>query len=341
MNILIAHKVQSARLHRSIARKRCAFLVLCFLLSWGTCRADEGKNPEPKNRMHLTLEGDFLTIGTGENPILRYHYRHVPNKPYVKELFTPAGVNILQDGPPDHPHHHGLMYALTVDGINFWEEKDKAISGIESHREFLAPLLEEKDEASIAGFSERLDWIHPQTRKAMLAEDRTIRVKCRKGEAATQITWTSQLKTPPGVESATLTGTVYHGLGMRFAKAMDKKGEFFRGVPGTIHHGDERLMEANWSAFTASGEDGKVITAAMFNHPANPVQPAIWFAIDPRYNYLSATLGLYEKPMVLTAKDSLTVCYEIMVWDGKIDAEAVEKAYQAWIASETKTGAKH
>ena len=23
---------------------------------------------------------------------------------------------------PDHKHHHGLMFALSVDGVNFWEE---------------------------------------------------------------------------------------------------------------------------------------------------------------------------------------------------------------------------
>ena len=43
-------------------------------------------------------------------------------KPYADQLFSPAGVQVLRDSPLDHKHHHGLMYALAVDGVNFWEE---------------------------------------------------------------------------------------------------------------------------------------------------------------------------------------------------------------------------
>jgi len=320
--------------------KRIIFLSAMMFLVPGTSLAEDEKSLPSNPQMQLVLGKDYLSIGSGNKPILRYHYRQVPNKPYVAELFTPEGINILQDSPPDHSHHHGLMYALTIDGINFWEEKNKETSGIEKHQEFVNSFLDENESRSTAGFTERLDWSHPQTQNALITENRTIQVNCLKEEEATQITWTSRLTTAPGVETATLTGTVYHGLGIRFLKAMDKKGTFFCGAPGQIHHGDERLKEANWSAFTAAA-DGKAITVAMFNHPANPVQPAIWFAIDQRYNYLSATLGLYEKPIVLTPKDALTVCYGIMVWDGNIGSEAVEKACHAWIASTSDMDSGH
>ena len=43
-------------------------------------------------------------------------------KPYIKELTSPKGVNPLRDNIPDHIHHHGLMFAVAVDDVNFWAE---------------------------------------------------------------------------------------------------------------------------------------------------------------------------------------------------------------------------
>ncbi len=54
-------------------------------------------------------------------------------KPYVRELYTLRGENVLRDAPPDHLHHHGLMYAVWVNGINFWEER--GAPGFEQHVE--------------------------------------------------------------------------------------------------------------------------------------------------------------------------------------------------------------
>jgi hypothetical protein len=45
-----------------------------------------------------------------------------PAKPYVRRLYTPGGVNVLRDEVPDHKHHHGLMFAIAAEGVNFWEE---------------------------------------------------------------------------------------------------------------------------------------------------------------------------------------------------------------------------
>ena len=43
-------------------------------------------------------------------------------KPYVKELYSLKGLNLLRDAPHDHLHHHALMYGIRVNGLNFWEE---------------------------------------------------------------------------------------------------------------------------------------------------------------------------------------------------------------------------
>ena len=58
-----------------------------------------------------------------DRPLLLYSMVFTNYKPYVKELRTLGGHNLLLDAPPDHRHHHGLMYAITVNGTNFWEEQ--------------------------------------------------------------------------------------------------------------------------------------------------------------------------------------------------------------------------
>ena len=63
-----------------------------------------------------------VTIRAGNRTLLEYRTTASPAKPYVRELFTPGGVQILRDLVPDHKHHHGLMFALAADGVNFWGE---------------------------------------------------------------------------------------------------------------------------------------------------------------------------------------------------------------------------
>ena len=55
-------------------------------------------------------------------PLLRYAFNPREATPYVAEFSAPGGRNILWDAPSDHLHHHALMYAIKVNGLNFWEE---------------------------------------------------------------------------------------------------------------------------------------------------------------------------------------------------------------------------
>ena len=79
----------------------------------------------------VVVDANSITLQMGDRPVGRYRYSDVPFKPYLQELRTPSGINILRDSPFDHKHHHSLMFAVAVDGVNFWEEKDG--SGREEH----------------------------------------------------------------------------------------------------------------------------------------------------------------------------------------------------------------
>ncbi len=42
-------------------------------------------------------------------------------RPYLFPFYTPAGKNLPQDYPPDHPHHQGICVGQDfINGHNFW-----------------------------------------------------------------------------------------------------------------------------------------------------------------------------------------------------------------------------
>lgn len=251
--------------------------------------------------------------------VLLYVFGGVPFKPYIQELYTPSGINILRDSPSDHKHHHGLMFAVKVNGVNFWEEQ--TAPGTQKH-------IAGKDELprDLEGFTETLQWIGPDGSGVVLEESRTIVAHSVDGAAVSLATWRSSLHGLDGKPAPTYTGTNYNGLGMRFVESMDKGGSFFNadggtGVAGTVG------SKSRWCAYTANA-DGKPVTVAIFDHPANERYPATWYTMDTPFAYLSATLGLDKAPL---QKLDLTLTYGVAAWDGAVTKEQVEEIYQRWL----------
>ena len=285
------------------------------------------------NPMRVVVDVNALSIHNGSDVVLRYPYRDVPFKPYVQQLYTPNGINVLRDAPHDHLHHHALMYAIAVDGVNFWEEQKEP--GRQLHRSFSDVKSSERDNIACAGFTEQLDWINPGNKELMLKETRTIEACELNNAEATFLTWQSRFTVPAGKESVTLSGSHYFGLGMRFLISMDTGGQFRNsaGQAGEVVRGDERIARAKWCAYTAEA-DGKPVTIVMFGHPDNVRDPTYWFTMTKPFAYLSATLNLYREPLKMTSeKPPLVLRYTVAVWDGKVDDSRIEQVYHQWIKS--------
>lgn len=285
--------------------------------------------------MRVATDRDVVYVTSGEQVLMRYRYKDVPYKPYVDQLFSPGGVNILLDAPHDHLHHHALMYAVKADGVNFWEEQQAP--GWQVHRTFGDVKVDTRNDIPFAGFSERLDWVNPSSGESLLAEERTIEASCRADSKVTLLTWQSAFKPADGKESVTLTGAHYHGLGLRFIRSMDAGGEFRNadGKAGTVFRGEERLVRSRWCAYTAKAE-GKQVTVAMFDHPKNERHPATWFTMTAPFAYLSATLNLHEQPLKVVCGEPLTLRYAVAIWEGRAETDEIEKAYEAWTALSRK-----
>ncbi len=312
-------------LARTVNRKgmRMLHAILVFTALTGVLGADEATSK-------IVFTTGTVTITDADRTVLRYRYTGVPYKPYVDLLTTPSGINILRDSPHDHLHHHALMYAIKVNGVNYWEEHDEP--GFQQHSMFSDPAITAAAGNTRCQFGEGLDW--KESKDAELPALSEIREIVSHGvvEGGTLVTWRSHFFSP---EPTTLGGSHYHGLGMRFVESMDQTGAFrFEGdAEGESVRGTEKLTRGNWAAYTAPA-DGKTVTVAMFDHPDNP-RPVLWFTMLEPFSYLSATMNLHRQPMELAPENGqngqIALCYGIALWDGRPEDTKVQVAYEKWM----------
>lgn len=281
-------------------------------------------------RPEIKVEPDAVVVHTDEQVMLRYRYGDVDYKPYVDRFATPGGVNVLRDAPWDHKHHHALMFAVKVDGVNFWEEQPA--HGSQVHRSITEAKVDEERTPPQAGLTDHIEWVEPESGKVLLKERRTIGTCQVPDLGASLLTWESRFELPAGKKSAELTGAHYHGLGMRFLVSMDKGGRFRNaaGEVGEAVRGDESLARARWCAYSANA-DGKPVTVAMFDHPDNPRHPAWWFTMLTPFSYMSATLNLHRDPLKMTGGEPVHLRYGVALWDGGVEDGQVEGLYRRWL----------
>lgn len=260
-------------------------------------------------------DSDTVALGTGAPPPVRYRYAGVPFKPYADVVATPDGRNVVREAPADHKHHHGLMFAIKVNGVNFWEETQGC--GYQRHGGFSRQtdqLLEE-----------RVDWEGPDG-GTLMTETRRLELLSADGQDCTLLSWHALLQAPASA-AATLGGNHYHGLGMRFVASMDKEARFIHpsGAEGESVRGTERLTPGGWCAVTGPVE-GKPVTVAMFcEHPKT-----LWFTMNAPFAYMSATLNLHREPLTIPAGQSMALRFGVAVWDGEVAAEEIQGAMRTW-----------
>ena len=274
--------------------------------------------------LNITVGETVLEVQEGGSPVLQYKYRDVPFKPYALSWFTPKGVNILRDAPEDHKHHHGLMYAIKLGDINFWEETE--VAGRQVHR----ALTNVRVESDRAGFTETIAWLGPESKKTLVSEQRTLTHHATGDAPVRLLTWESVLKGPKAKGEVTLAGSIYYGLGMLFPVFMDKVGtfRFAADETGAFDDGPHHLAQAAWCAYTVADAEHPV-TVAMFSAKENP-RPTLWFTMLEPFSYLAGTFDLSRNPITLKADETLTAQYGLAAWDGEVSEQEIENVYKQW-----------
>lgn len=274
----------------------------------------------------ITITSTSIDFYHFNRKIAEYKYNDVPFKPYIKQLYTPSGLQILEDAPPDHLHHHGIMFAIAVNNVNFWEEKEK--SGTQKHIEFSKIDISSSNEtvtSTIPIFLETLEWKTPSG-DLLLIEKRNVKSGYLPEYEANFIYWETNLINPSEQNDVQLSGNHYFGLGMRLLKTPLEKVEIFSDQEQELENvrGDEYLRTANWCCLVVKNELGP-FTILFTDTPKSTLYPARWFTMRTPFVYISATRNLWIEPFELKPTKSLSFSHCIFVWDGVKTKQDIEK----------------
>ena len=304
------------------------------LLCSAAAAAEQAAGKIAGSRLAIVRDAQNVTVRQGDQLLLRYRYAGVPKKPYVAELTSPGGVNILLDAPKDHLHHHGLMFAWGVDGVTYWAEA--ADSGLQVHKAWNDLRVDARRGGGRAVLDEQLSWQTPDGR-AVLQENRKLTIRSAGKGRPRVLVWQADFTAVDGATAGltnataglTIAGSKYYGLGMRPIRAMDKGGKHFNAAAGTGVEGTNGRRAA-WTAYTAEVAPGKKVTVALFSDPANPRHPCEWFTMGEKdaFAYLSGTLGVGTAPLKLAPGKTLSVRFGVVIFEGAATADDVESEYQ-------------
>ena len=253
-------------------------------------------------------------------------------KPYVRELAPLRGDNILRDSPFDHKHHHGLMFAIRVNGVNFWEETpgcghEKSVGTATSEigttrRGHPRALLRHKIHWVAGPDASRED----TEKSALLVEDRTLSVTLDESSGEVALRWRSRFRVGPKAPEVTLTGSNYNGLGLRFLQALDPLATHLIGGSRPDLAGTKQdVSRAPWGAVTFDAP-ARPATVAVFGSPRNPGGEAHFFSMKSPFAYLAATQGLDQKPLRYKTGESFTLDYLVVVYPDIKSADSLAEA---------------
>ena len=221
-------------------------------------------------------EGKTTLAATADGRQMLVYRKASPTalKPYIQELYTPGGVQVLRDSVADHPHHHGMMFAVAANGVNFWEEQ--AATG----RETCEGQMDVRPFDAAKSRADFLVELSGRNRTACRAQrtprDRRLRLGRNQADPA-------HMANPPGNRRrakqccSPASGIVGWACGW-WSLWTSAAGFFFNSdrTEGVFVHNSERVTPAKWCAFS-SQVNGRPVTIAIFdcpkNHPAARFSP--------------------------------------------------------------------
>ncbi len=321
--------------------KRTAFLA-AILLALALAPNTKGAS-NPGFEFAPIQEPSAWTISYEGKPLLVYAFNPQKFKSYVKELRTIKSDNILRDAPFDHLHHHALMYAIKVNGINFWEEVSG--SGVEKPVETPKPVLgfAERDGRKVpqAIITQVLHWVAPQDAflpnnapVALLFEHRTLVLTADPRAQEVALEWKSQFEVGPKTNTVVLTGANYHGLGMRFLQDLDKfAAHSLAGTRPDLSNNRQEVSPAPWAAVSFDAP-GHPATIALAGHPSNARGDATYFNMLTPFAYLAATQALDKEPLVYHSGDKWELNYLALLYPEPKLSDTSRQRIESWRQSQ-------
>lgn len=280
---------------------------------------------------------EFTVLRDGQyQPVLTYQSEKTPlpegydavyqRGGYISPVFTPGGVQLTDDYPPNHKHHHGIWSPWTKTEFegrhpDFWNMQDKTgrvdPAGVEH--------ATSGDVATLRAKHRFID-MTAKPEKAALDEQWDMTVYPPKdGRYVFDLTITQNAIDAP----LTLPKYHYGGLGFRGRRDWNGKGDACLMITSegkTRANGDQ--TPARWVWVGGKAERGETCGLAILCHPANfrAPQPIRLHPDMPYVSYTPSALGEWKiepgKPYVAR--------YRFVAADGPLDREAVERAWKEY-----------
>ena len=276
-----------------------------------------------------------LEVKYNGRKLLVYAYATNQFKPYVRELYTLRGENVLRDAPPDHLHHHGLMYAVNVNGINFWEER--GAPGVQRHAE-MSPAVPDTiaDGVHRATFRQFIQWLSPSNQPtaepaaaALLNERRTLTVTVDEKSQEVALRWESQFVVRSHSGKVKIHGPNYDGLGLRLPESFNHVAKFQNGASLPYPEKNQNVIVAPWTS--VSGRmNGQDVMLVMFGKLGNARGDTAFFTMLDPFAYLSATQALDKQPLEYSAGDKFTLSYLLTVYTENKSPEFIQRRCERW-----------
>ncbi|HXF63415.1 MAG TPA: DUF6807 family protein [Caldilineaceae bacterium] len=239
---------------------------------------------------------------------------------YVFPLYSPAGMLVLQEAPPDHPHHQGVWVGLEINGYDLWNAGSRRLPG---HRQEAAPALPQLQPdigADGVRFAHEVHW-RTEGGDELLRERRTVvfRAGGAPGAMVTVVEWASTFYHP--TQAVHLGQTKEAGVGLRVPPHWE-----------TVHGG--RIRNA-WGDTGEAGAFDKLspwlniegraagdAVAGLLFAPLPKSEPCPWFTRDYGVHVYNPAR---HRAIELAPNEPLTWAVQVIAYDGRRSVDELER----------------
>lgn len=306
-------------------------------LGRGTARAYTVVNDQhsPDTTVTATSRAGQVAFSAGGRPLITYNFEPTPlpdtdvdsvyrRGGYIHPVFSPTGVQLTDDYPPNHLHHHGIWAAWTKTEFqgrtpDFWNVGDRTgtVEPVALDSVWSGPVF--------AGSRSRhsyLDLSAPTPTKA-LDESWTIRVFPALEDGIRVFDLVVTQTTADGAELH-LPEYRYGGVGFRGHRQWDGEEHAFFLTSEGKDRSNGHATRARW-CHIGGLVDGRLAGLAVLDHPQNfrSPQPVRIHPTEPFFNYAPSQRGDWT----IGPADAYTARYRFITYDGEPDPEILDRLW--------------
>ncbi len=281
-----------------------------------------------------------LALRTGEKTIWAYHFEADGGFPYIHPLATSDGTCLTALAPDDHPWHRAVWFSWKyLNGVNFWDWQGGGETPVPPGRTVPVGKPEvslDDQQATIV-----LNLHYTTDGQVVLKERREIVMRVPRHDGSYTMDWQATFTAvetdvvldrtpipgqPDGVGYGGYAGLSFRGAAsLRQVHSLDSEGRIDKQSHGKA---------ARWLDYHAViDEMGHTAGVTIFDHPKNFRYPTPWYVSFGGMPYFSPA-PIFHEPHTLSANESLTLRYRILVHSGRGDRQLLEREYQKFASSE-------